>query len=109
MQLFRCHHLFIQCIKYLFFCRGPQYGYKGKVVLPFEENESSKIGVRFEKAIPDGNDLGGHCEEDRGFFCSGDFLKLYILYVITFHYCCCIHVYGRKLYAFVLILGLLYS
>lgn len=34
---------------------------------------SSKIGVRFEKSIPDGNDLGGLCEEDHGFFCSGDF------------------------------------
>ncbi|KAM5564008.1 hypothetical protein ABKV19_018565 [Rosa sericea] len=54
--------------------RGPQYGYKGKVVLPFEENGSSKIGVRFEKTIPDGNDLGGLCEEDRGFFCPANHL-----------------------------------
>ena len=37
----------------------------------FEDNGSSKIGVRFDKQIPDGNDLGGMCEEDHGFFCSG--------------------------------------
>ncbi|KAK9945569.1 hypothetical protein M0R45_011077 [Rubus argutus] len=53
-------------------CRGPQYGYRGKVLLAFEDNGSSKIGVRFDKAIPDGNDLGGLCEEDRGFFCSAN-------------------------------------
>lgn len=51
--------------------RGPSYGCRGKVVLAFEENGSSKIGVRFDKSIPDGNDLGGLCEEDHGFFCSG--------------------------------------
>ncbi|KAK1354192.1 putative p-loop nucleoside triphosphate hydrolase superfamily protein [Heracleum sosnowskyi] len=56
--------------------RGPSYGYKGKVVLPFEENGSSKIGVRFDKQIPDGNDLGGLCEEDHGFFCASDLLRL---------------------------------
>ncbi|GFP85608.1 ATPase family aaa domain-containing protein 1 [Phtheirospermum japonicum] len=50
--------------------RGPTYGYKGKVVLAFEENGSSKIGVRFDKSIPEGNDLGGLCEEDHGFFCA---------------------------------------
>ncbi|KAL8094541.1 hypothetical protein AgCh_036175 [Apium graveolens] len=56
--------------------RGPSYGYKGKVVLPFEENGSSKIGVRFDKQIPDGNDLGGLCEENHGFFCASDLLRL---------------------------------
>ncbi|XP_047336733.1 uncharacterized protein LOC124940274 isoform X3 [Impatiens glandulifera] len=56
--------------------RGPAYGYKGKVVLAFEGNDSSKIGVRFDKAIPQGNDLGGHCEEDRGFFCPADLLRI---------------------------------
>ena len=35
---------------------------------------SSKIGVRFDKSIPDGNDLGGLCEDDRRFFCSGNSL-----------------------------------
>jgi hypothetical protein len=29
------------------------------VMLAFEDNGSSKIGVRFDKQIPDGNDLGG--------------------------------------------------
>ncbi|KAL9141831.1 hypothetical protein ABFS82_14G130800 [Erythranthe guttata] len=56
--------------------RGPTNGYKGKVVLAFEENGSSKIGVRFDKTIPEGNDLGGLCEEDHGFFCAADLLRL---------------------------------
>ncbi|PHT80530.1 hypothetical protein T459_18582 [Capsicum annuum] len=56
--------------------RGPTYGYRGKVVLAFEDNESSKIGIRFDKSIPEGNDLGGRCEEDHGFFCAADFLRL---------------------------------
>ncbi|XP_015891974.2 uncharacterized protein LOC107426342 isoform X1 [Ziziphus jujuba] len=56
--------------------RGPSFGCRGKVVLAFEENGSSKIGVRFEKSIPDGNDLGGRCEEDHGFFCSAHHLRL---------------------------------
>ncbi|XP_008368993.1 uncharacterized protein LOC126615117 isoform X3 [Malus sylvestris] len=54
--------------------RGPSYGCRGKVVLAFEENEAAKIGVRFDKSIPDGNDLGGLCEEDHGFFCSASHL-----------------------------------
>lgn len=58
-----------------FFCvsfRGPQSGFKGKVVLAFEENGSSKIGVRFDRSIVEGNDLGGLCEKDHGFFCAGE-------------------------------------
>ncbi|ESW15837.1 hypothetical protein PHAVU_007G106400 [Phaseolus vulgaris] len=54
--------------------RGPSYGSRGKVMLAFEDNGSSKIGVRFDKSIPDGNDLGGLCEDDRGFFCSANHL-----------------------------------
>ncbi|PON96572.1 Spastin [Trema orientale] len=53
---------------------GPSYGCRGKVLLTFEGNGSSKIGVRFEKSIPDGNDLGGLCEKDHGFFCSANHL-----------------------------------
>lgn len=56
--------------------RGPNYGFRGKVLLAFEENGSSKIGVRFDKQIVQGNDLGGLCEEDHGFFCSADLLRL---------------------------------
>ncbi|XP_075075276.1 uncharacterized protein LOC107811247 [Nicotiana tabacum] len=56
--------------------RGPTYGYRGKVVLAFEDNEASKIGVRFDKSIPEGNDLGGLCEEDHGFFCAADLLRV---------------------------------
>ncbi|XP_022758008.1 uncharacterized protein LOC111305081 isoform X2 [Durio zibethinus] len=56
--------------------RGPTIGFRGKVVLPFEENVSSKIGVRFDRSIPEGNDLGGLCEEDHGFFCAASSLRL---------------------------------
>ncbi|KAF5731452.1 hypothetical protein HS088_TW18G00129 [Tripterygium wilfordii] len=56
--------------------RGPTVGFRGKVVLAFEDNSSSKIGVRFDKSIPEGNDLGGLCEEDHGFFCSANSLRL---------------------------------
>ncbi|KDP28140.1 hypothetical protein JCGZ_13911 [Jatropha curcas] len=56
--------------------RGPSNGFRGKVVLPFEDNGSSKIGVRFDRAIPEGNDLGGLCEEDHGFFCPANSLRL---------------------------------
>ncbi|XP_058008640.1 uncharacterized protein LOC110632953 isoform X3 [Hevea brasiliensis] len=56
--------------------RGPAVGFRGKVVLAFEENGSSKIGVRFDRSIPEGNDLGGLCEEDHGFFCAANSLRL---------------------------------
>ncbi|KAL0913626.1 hypothetical protein M5K25_017104 [Dendrobium thyrsiflorum] len=52
--------------------RGPHYSFRGKVILTFEENESSKIGVRFDKQIVEGNNLGGLCEEDHRFFCTAD-------------------------------------
>ncbi|XP_077219095.1 uncharacterized protein LOC143853253 [Tasmannia lanceolata] len=55
--------------------RGPTYGYRGKVVLAFEVNGSPKVGVRFDKRIPEGNDLGGHCEEAHGFYCTADLLR----------------------------------
>ncbi|THU56115.1 hypothetical protein C4D60_Mb11t13850 [Musa balbisiana] len=56
--------------------RGPNYGYHGKVILVFEENRFAKVGVRFDKPIPDGNNLGGLCEEDHGFFCTADSIRL---------------------------------
>ncbi|KAL5701241.1 hypothetical protein ACHQM5_026601 [Ranunculus cassubicifolius] len=56
--------------------RVPSSGYRGEVVLAFEENGSSKVGVRFDEAIPEGNDLGGLCEEDHGFFCTSELLRL---------------------------------
>ncbi|CAK9175309.1 unnamed protein product [Ilex paraguariensis] len=56
--------------------RGPTYGCRGKVLLAFEENAFSKIGVRFDRSIPEGNNLGGLCEEDHGFFCAADLLRL---------------------------------
>ncbi|XP_009144560.1 uncharacterized protein LOC103868207 isoform X2 [Brassica rapa] len=56
--------------------RGPTIGFRGKVVLAFEDNCSSKIGIRFDRPVPDGNDLGGLCEEDHGFFCAASSLRL---------------------------------
>jgi SpoVK/Ycf46/Vps4 family AAA+-type ATPase len=56
--------------------RAPDYGSQGEVRLPFEENGSSKLGVRFDKQIPGGIDLGGNCEVEHGFFCSVDSLCL---------------------------------
>jgi len=49
--------------------RGPAYGSRGKVVLVFEKNRLSKVGVRFDFPITYGNDLGGLCEENHGFYC----------------------------------------
>ncbi|XP_042053579.1 uncharacterized protein LOC121798570 isoform X2 [Salvia splendens] len=57
---------------------GPTYGSRGTVVLTFEGNGYSKIGVRFDRPVPEGNDLGGLCEEDHGFFCSAVSLSLEI-------------------------------
>ncbi|XP_009589950.1 uncharacterized protein [Nicotiana tomentosiformis] len=56
--------------------RGPAFGTRGKVVLPFEDNPSSKIGVKFDKPISDGVNLGGLCDEGHGFFCKASDLRL---------------------------------
>ncbi|KAL6011322.1 hypothetical protein ACLOJK_001768 [Asimina triloba] len=56
--------------------RGPSYGNRGKVVLAFEDNPHAKIGVRFDKPILDGVDLGGFCEDKHGFFCNVNDLRL---------------------------------
>ncbi|GLJ47460.1 hypothetical protein SUGI_1001660 [Cryptomeria japonica] len=56
--------------------RGPSYGDRGEVILALKENGSSKLGVRFDKPIPGGVDIGGLCEEDHGFFCGGSELLL---------------------------------
>ncbi|KAJ1413285.1 SMAD/FHA domain superfamily [Sesbania bispinosa] len=56
--------------------RGPPNGSRGKVVLLFDDNPLSKIGVRFDKLIPDGVDLGGACEGGQGFFCNVTDLRL---------------------------------
>lgn len=61
--------------------RGPGIGFRGRVILPFEDNDFSKIGVRFDRSIPEGNNLGGFCEDDHGFFCTGDHLDLF-----SFHF-----------------------
>ncbi|KAH1126352.1 hypothetical protein AAZX31_06G163200 [Glycine max] len=56
--------------------KGPANGSRGKVVLLFDDNPLSKIGVRFDKPIPDGVDLGGLCEGGQGFFCNVTDLRL---------------------------------
>ncbi|XP_050221289.1 uncharacterized protein LOC126671551 [Mercurialis annua] len=56
--------------------RGPSNGIRGKVVLVFEDNPLSKIGVRFDKPVPDGVDLGGLCEGGHGYFCNVTDLRL---------------------------------
>ncbi|XP_057438999.1 uncharacterized protein LOC130730870 isoform X2 [Lotus japonicus] len=56
--------------------RGPPNGSRGKVVLLFDDNPLSKVGVRFDKPIPDGVDLGGACEGGQGYFCNVIDLRL---------------------------------
>ncbi|XP_021680990.2 uncharacterized protein LOC110665265 isoform X2 [Hevea brasiliensis] len=56
--------------------RGPPNGIRGKVVLVFEDNPLSKIGVRFDKPVSDGVDLGGLCEGGHGYFCNVTDLRL---------------------------------
>ncbi|KAK4264504.1 hypothetical protein QN277_025667 [Acacia crassicarpa] len=56
--------------------RGPPNGSRGKVVLCFDDNPFAKVGVRFDKPIPDGVDLGGACEGVQGFFCNVGDLRL---------------------------------
>ncbi|GKB04781.1 P-loop containing nucleoside triphosphate hydrolase superfamily protein [Tanacetum coccineum] len=56
--------------------RGPSSGARGRVLLPFEDNHLSKIGVKFDKLIPDGVDLGGLCDAGYGYFCSANELRL---------------------------------
>lgn len=51
--------------------RGPQNGARGKIMLLFEGNPISKVGVRFDKPINDGVDLGGLCDVGYGYFCNG--------------------------------------
>ncbi|CAJ1943634.1 unnamed protein product [Sphenostylis stenocarpa] len=58
------------------YSQGPSNGSRGKVVLLFDDNPLSKIGVRFDKPIPDGVDLGGACEGGQGFFCNVTDLRL---------------------------------
>ncbi|GER48570.1 AAA-type ATPase family protein [Striga asiatica] len=56
--------------------RGPTPGMRGKVLLPFEDNPLSKIGVKFDKPMQDGLDFGGLCDNGHGFFCNANELRL---------------------------------
>ncbi|CAL5370432.1 unnamed protein product [Camellia sinensis] len=54
---------------------GPNFGSQGKIVLTSENSNSFKVGVRIDKPIPEGQDLGGLCEADHGFFCNASELQ----------------------------------
>ncbi|KAA3481518.1 ATPase family AAA domain-containing protein 1 [Gossypium australe] len=45
-------------------------------MLLFADNPFSTVGVRFDKPIPDGVDLGNICEVGHGFFCNAFDLRL---------------------------------
>jgi len=75
-----CHggHLIILLLRYIWFILMncliyfySSYVYRGEVVLAFEKNGSSKVGVLFDDPIDAGNDLGGLCDRNRGLFCYG--------------------------------------
>eukprot|EP01125_Pyxidicula_operculata_P011994 TRINITY_DN3934_c0_g1_i1.p1 TRINITY_DN3934_c0_g1~~TRINITY_DN3934_c0_g1_i1.p1 ORF type:complete len:1193 (-),score=351.43 TRINITY_DN3934_c0_g1_i1:488-3868(-) len=53
---------------------GPFVGCTGKVVLTFDDNPR-KVGVRFDKPIPGGINLGQLCEDNHGFFVEAADLK----------------------------------
>ncbi|XP_071693882.1 uncharacterized protein [Rutidosis leptorrhynchoides] len=55
---------------------GPSSGARGKVLLPFEDNPLSKIGVKFDKHVIDGVDFGGLCDMGYGYFCSASDIRL---------------------------------
>ncbi|XP_028085860.1 uncharacterized protein LOC114286757 isoform X2 [Camellia sinensis] len=55
--------------------RGPNFGSQGKIVLTSENSSSFKVGVRFDKPIPEGQDLGGLCEAGHGLFCNASELQ----------------------------------
>ncbi|KAI7752498.1 hypothetical protein M8C21_015849 [Ambrosia artemisiifolia] len=56
--------------------RGPTSGARGRVLLLFEDNPLSKIGVKFDKPVFDGVDLGVLCEGGFGYFCFANELRL---------------------------------
>lgn len=63
----------VSCILLVQYSRGPARGSRGRVVLVFEDNILSKIGVRFDKPVPGGVDFAGLCGNGYGYFCYGKF------------------------------------
>jgi len=53
---------------------GPSIGYTGKVMLTFDDNPR-KVGVRFDKPVPGGINLGNLCEDNHGYFIDASELK----------------------------------
>ncbi|XP_071702491.1 uncharacterized protein [Rutidosis leptorrhynchoides] len=56
--------------------RGPLSGARGTVLLPFEDNPLSKIGIKFDKRVLDGVDFGGICDPGYGYFCAANDIRL---------------------------------
>ncbi|KAH7851838.1 hypothetical protein Vadar_017134 [Vaccinium darrowii] len=56
--------------------RGPTFGSLGEIVLLAQVSYVSKLGVRFDKPIHGGLDLGGKCEAGYGFHCNASELCL---------------------------------
>lgn len=56
--------------------RGPTSGDRGTVLLPFEGNPLSKIGVKFDKPVPNGVNFAGFCDSGHGYFCNANELRL---------------------------------
>ncbi|KAF3680921.1 putative DNA-directed RNA polymerases IV and V subunit 2-like [Capsicum annuum] len=50
--------------------RGPVFGTRGKIVLSFKDSPSAKVGIKYDKPIPRGINLGGLCKDAHGFFCK---------------------------------------
>jgi hypothetical protein len=50
-------------------------GCRGTVELVY--SPSHKVGVRFDKAVPGGSNLGNRCEDGHGFWCNGQQLAYF--------------------------------
>lgn len=65
----------IRNASHLFRGSGPPYGSTGKVVLTFDDNPR-KVGVRFDRPLIGGVNLGGLCEDHHGFFVDSSELRI---------------------------------
>lgn len=54
--------------------KGPYYGARGRVAMTFEENKRY-VGVRFDRLVPGGHNLGGECEPGHGFLCEARMMR----------------------------------
>ncbi len=61
--------------------RGPQTGARGKVVMTFDTDNPRKVGVKFDRPVPGGGNLGGQCEDGYG-MCVISYYYIIILFII---------------------------